>query len=101
MLVIGLIAVLSGVWFLLSSLAAREAANDAAKAHCTRLRLQFLDGTVAFKRLVVTPPSRGGWSMHRVFSFEFSADSMTRCLGVVTMQGKRVLSIELPPGIPG
>ena len=47
-IIIGLCAVLGAVWFIFDSLAAREAANEAAAARCARDNLQFLDGTVAF-----------------------------------------------------
>ena len=43
----------AAVWFWQDSLAARESANAAAKEACTRLGLQFLDGTVAFARLAL------------------------------------------------
>ncbi len=97
MVVAGLVAVIAAVWFILDSLAAREAANEAAKAHCARRQLQFLDGTVAFSRLGVANATGGGWTLRREFAFDFSANGMTRCRGLVTMHGRRVQAVDLPP----
>lgn len=96
--ILTLCAVLAGAWFWHDSLAAREAANDAAKALCLREGLQFLDGTVAFATLRIARHRRP-FVLLRVFGFEFSVDGMTRHGGYVTMDGRRVLAIDLPPDV--
>ena len=93
----GLVAVLVVVWFVLDSLGAREAANASASAHCKRLGLQFLDGTVAFARIGLTPRLAGGPGLRREFTFDFSANGMTRMQGLVTVDGRRVQAVDLPP----
>lgn len=95
-IILGLCAVLAAVWFIFDSLAAREAANEAAAARCARDNLQFLDGTVAFSRLGVARVG-GGITLRRIFRFEFSLDGYARLGGFVTTHGRRVHAVDLPP----
>lgn len=96
--ILALIAVLAGLWFWHDSMAAREAANAAAQGVCQREGLQFLDGTVAFATLRLGR-HRKPLVLLRIFSFEFSVDGLTRHGGYVTMDGRRVHAVDLPPGI--
>ncbi len=91
-----LCVVLIGVWFVFDSLAAREAANDAAKARCVRDQLQFLDGTVAFARISLARAASGP-ALQRIFHFEFTLDGDTRLGGYVTTHGRRVTAVDMPP----
>ena len=76
-----------------ANLAAREAANRAAISACEQLRLQFLDGTVAFAGMrVVRGP--GGWlTFRRNYVFDYTADSIARRRGFVVLTGPRVDSV--------
>lgn len=87
---------LAGAAFVFGSLAAREAANDAAKAHCDRAQLQFLDGTVAFSSIRLVR-WRDAVAFRRIFRFEFTRDGNTRMGGFVTTYGKHVDAVDLPP----
>ncbi len=94
--VLWLCVALAGGFFVFGSLAAREAANDAAKARCEREQLQFLDGTVAFSRLRLVR-WRDGIALQRIFSFEFTRDGIHRLGGFVTTYGRHVDAVDLPP----
>src|SRR5678815_514772 len=85
------------LWFWQDSLAARESANAAAKEACTRLSLQFLDGTVAFARLALVRVD--GWlQFRRTYVFDYTATSIERRQGFVLLTGRRVESIGYAPG---
>lgn len=94
--VLWLCVVLAGGGFIFGSLAAREAANEAAKKRCERDSLQFLDGTVAFSSLRVVR-WRDGVAIQRIFRFEFTRDGHTRLGGFVTTYGRHVDAVDLPP----
>ena len=94
--VLWLCVFLAGAGFIFGSLAAREAANDAAKARCEREQLQFLDGTVAFSSLRVVR-WRDGIALRRIFRFEFTRDGYARLGGFVTTYGRHVDAVDLPP----
>ncbi|MFK8016931.1 MAG: DUF3301 domain-containing protein [Gammaproteobacteria bacterium] len=94
--ILTLCLILIFLWFVFDSLAAREAANESAQARCQRDRLQFLDGTVAFAKVSVIRLG-DGFTLQRVFRFEFSLDGTTRLGGFVTTHGRRVSAVDLPP----
>jgi hypothetical protein len=85
------------VWFWQDSLAARESANVAAKEACTRLGLQFLDGTVAFARAALVR-DRGVLKLRRTYVFDYTATSIERRQGFVLLTGRRVESLGYAPG---
>ena len=96
LLVVMLLAV-AVLWFWQDSLAARESANAAAKEACTRLSLQFLDGTVAFARLQLVRVN--GWlQLRRTYVFDYTATSIERRQGFVLLTGRRVESVGYAPG---
>jgi hypothetical protein len=87
----------AAAWFWQDSLAARESANAAAIEACTRLGLQFLDGTVAFARLSLT--REAGWlTLRRTYVFDYTANSIERRQGFVLLTGRRVESVGYSPG---
>jgi hypothetical protein len=94
-MVLGAAAVL---WFWQDSLAARESANAAAMEACSRLGLQFLDGTVAFARVALVR-ERGGWvKLRRTYVFDYTATSIERRQGFVLLTGRRVETVGYAPG---
>ena len=96
LLIVMLLAV-AVLWFWQDSLAARESANAAAKEACTRLSLQFLDGTVAFARLQLVRVN--GWlQLRRTYVFDYTATSIERRQGFVLLTGRRVESVGYAPG---
>jgi hypothetical protein len=85
-------------WFWQDSLAAREQANSAAMEACSRLSLQFLDGTVAFARLAFARGSGGRFACRRTYVFDYTANSIERRQGFVVLLGRRVESVGYAPG---
>ncbi len=85
------------VWFWQDSLAARESANAVAKEACTRLGLQFLDGTVAFARAALVRDG-GVLKLRRTYVFDYTATSIERRQGFVLLTGRRVESVGYAPG---
>lgn len=99
-LLIGIIGAAAFVWFWQNSLSARERANRAAIDACTRMNLQFLDGTVAFARLRLARNDRGQLSLRRTYIFDYTATSIERRQGFVVLLGARVESIGFEPASP-
>ena len=79
-------------WFWQDSLRVRDRANVAAIEACTRLALQFLDGTVAFTRLRVVRDA-GQLRLRRTYIFDYTAHSIERLQGFVVLLGMRVESV--------
>ena len=79
-------------WFWQDSLRVRDRANAAAIEACTRLALQFLDGTVAFTRLRLVRDA-GQLRLRRTYIFDYTAHSIERLQGFVVLLGMRVESV--------
>ena len=77
------------------SLAAREAANDAARETCASTGAALLDGTVAFHRLRVVRGDGGRPALERTYLFDYSHDGVTRRQGFVVVCARRVESVGL------
>jgi hypothetical protein len=84
-------------WFWLDSLRAREIATGVCQNLCRQRNLQFLDQTVALRRLGVRWPSQG-LRFRRVYRFDFSEEGMGRHSGYLVMIGTDVESYSL--GLP-
>ncbi|WP_373506893.1 DUF3301 domain-containing protein [Thiocapsa sp.] len=84
-------------WFWLDSLRAREIATEICKAACARRELQFLDQTVALRRLGLAWKAEG-LRMRRVYRFDFSEEGVGRRSGYLVMRGMTLedLSFGLP-----
>ena len=80
-------------WFWHDSLGVRERANRAAMEACEELRLQFLDGTVAFARLWPVRGYGGRLTLRRTYVFDYTADSVARRQGFVVLLGTKVESV--------
>lgn len=85
-------------WFWQDSLRVRELANAAAMQACTRLGLQFLDGTVAFTRLRLTY-RHGHLKLHRWYVFDYTAYSIDRLQGFIVLHGELVESVGFAPDL--
>ncbi len=79
-------------WFWQESLRVRDAANSAAMEACTRMSLQFLDGTVAFSHLRLVR-DEGRLSLRRTYVFDYTSQSIDRLQGFVVLLGRRVESV--------
>jgi len=74
----------AGFWFWLDSLRAREIATGICAAACNQHGVQFLDQTVALRRLGLgrTPT---GLRLRRTYRFEYSEEGLGRRCGLVVM----------------
>jgi hypothetical protein len=84
-------------WFWLDSMRAREIATEVCKSACKQRELQFLDQTVALRRLGLAWRSEG-LRMRRVYRFDFSEEGVGRRSGYLVMRGMSLedLSFGLP-----
>lgn len=84
-------------WFWLDSLRAREIAIGICQAACRQRDLQWLDQTVALRRLGLTWRAEGV-RLRRVYRFDFSEEGMERRQGYIVMRGLNLeeLSFGLP-----
>ena len=96
MLELAVVAALAAAgWFLWSSLTAREAANAAIRPACRAEGLLFLDDTVALDRIRPQRDEDGRLTLCRVYRFDYSDTGSNRRRGTVTLQGTRVLAVDL------
>lgn len=86
---IGLLA-----WLWLDGARARELATGVAQGLCERRGLQFLDGTVALRRMGLRQ-SRNGLRFRRMFSFDYSREGSGRHVGWVILLGTEVELVQL------
>lgn len=95
---LALIIIAAGAaWFWQDSLGARELANAAAMRACEEMGLQFLDGTVAFARIVIARSAQGLLTLRRTYVFDYTANSIERRQGFVVLGGHRVESVGYAP----
>jgi hypothetical protein len=92
-----IIALLAIIWFWLDSLRAREIATGVCRAACAQRDVQFLDQTVALRRLGVRWRPEG-LRLRRVYRFDYSEEGLGRATGHIVMIGRMVedLSMGLP-----
>ncbi len=90
------LAILAG-WFWLDSLRAREIATGICRAACETQNLQFLDQTVALRRLSVRR-THEGLRFRRVYRFDYSEEGVVRNIGYLVMLGQNLEEISL--GLP-
>ncbi len=85
------------VWFWLDSIAAREVAMAAGRQTAERYGLQFLDETVAVIRLRAARDGNGRLRLQRTYRFEVSDTGAERLGCSVTLLGRRVEAVQVPP----
>lgn len=82
-------------WF--DSISAKEIATQNAKKACNKVSLEFLDETVAIKKLRLRRNSTGQMTFYREYEFEFSSTGEFRYKGNVRLLGKQLLDVEMEP----
>ncbi len=91
-----LLAALAGLgWFWWDGLQKRELAVQAARRTCEQAGVQFLDDTVALKKMALRRDGRQQARIYREFAFEYSSVGDDRQVGRVYLLGARVLSADL------
>jgi hypothetical protein len=83
------------MWFWWDSLGAREIARDAGRKICAAQGLQFLDDSVALRRLGLQRNARGRLSWYREYRFEYSQAGHDRMGGLIRMLGRQVRDVDL------
>ena len=93
----GLLLLLLGVlaWFWWDSLQKREIALTSARLACDRAGVQFLDGSVALRRLKLRRDEERRARFYREFAFEYSSQGDDRQAGRVWLLGARVVNVVL------
>ena len=84
-------------WFWLSNLRVREIATAIGKAACSQRGVQFLDQTVALRKMSIRWLSNGLY-MRRIYRFDYSEQGEGRYTGHITMLGMNLESISM--GLP-
>ncbi|HZP91857.1 MAG TPA: DUF3301 domain-containing protein [Burkholderiales bacterium] len=95
-----LVAFLAAGWFWLDSMRAREAALDAGRRVCSAEAVQFLDWTVAMKKMRLTRADDGRLRIQRTYEFEYSETGDDRLKGAITLLGTQLLAVHLEPREP-
>ena len=100
-IILFLIFLVAVIMFWIDSLSAREAAISFAKRYCREINLQFLDESVAVKKLNTGRNTAGNFVFYRYYYFEFSTDGINRFSGNAFLIGQKPQSIRLnhPDGI--
>lgn len=92
-----LIAIAGIAWFWIDSLHARDIAVQAGKRAAEQYHLQFLDDTVASTRLWAARDENGRMRLQRTYRFEVSDTGADRLACSVTLLGKRIEALDMPP----
>jgi hypothetical protein len=92
---------LMGAWLWADSMRAREAALDVGRRACEAEGVQFLDWTVAMKKMGISRGSDGRLRIRRVYEFEFSETGNNRLSGSITMLGTQLIALHLASGDRG
>jgi hypothetical protein len=92
-----LLTTILAAWFWLDSLQARDIAMTAGRAATERYHLQLLDDTVAIARLRPVRDEMGRLRLQRTYHFEVSDTGDNRLQCSITLLGKRVEHLDIPP----
>jgi hypothetical protein len=92
-----LLLMMLAIWFWRDSLRVREIANRVSRSACRSHGVQFLDQTVALRRIGLRW-LRVGLKFRRVYEFDYSLEGSGRLTGYIVMLGDQTetLRIDLP-----
>ncbi|MEN8178621.1 MAG: DUF3301 domain-containing protein [Pseudomonadota bacterium] len=92
-----LLVMMLAIWFWRDSLRVREIANRISRSACRSHGVQFLDQTVALRRIGLRW-LRVGLKFRRVYEFDYSLEGSGRLTGYIVMLGDQTetLRIDLP-----
>lgn len=86
-----------GVTYWLRARDLKQLALNKATAHCKDLDLALLDESVALKKISPIRNLKGRLVLARVYQFDFTSNGEDRYQGTITLAGRQVLQIKLPP----
>jgi hypothetical protein len=92
-----LLACVGAAWLWLDSLSARDIAVAAGRQAADRYGLQLLDETVAISKLWAARDGFGRLRLRRTYAFEVSDTGADRLSCSITLLGKRVEALDIPP----
>jgi hypothetical protein len=92
-----LLTVIGMAWLWIDSLHARDIAVEAGRRAAENHGLQLLDETVAISRLRAARDGMGKLRLQRTYTFEVSDTGADRLSCSLTLLGKRVDAVEMPP----
>jgi len=93
-----LLALLAGLaWYTWNAVRAKELARRAGKEACARAEVQFLDDTVALRRLRLKRDARGALRLWREYGFEFTRLGERRYRGSIVLFGTKVNEVQMEP----
>ena len=93
----GILLLILIIWFWLDSARARELATAICDQACKLREVQFLDQTVALRRISISW-TNNGMRLRRTFRFDFSEEGITRHTGHIVMIGIQMQEFSL--GLP-
>jgi hypothetical protein len=91
---------LAAGWFWMDTMRAREAALDAGRRICAAENVQFLDWTVATRRMRLARDADGRLRIQRTYDFEYSDTGNNRLKGSITLLGTELLTVHIAPRAP-
>ncbi len=83
------------IWYWWDTMQCKEIARLAGQQACNNAQVQFLDDTVALKKLRLRRAEDGRLQLCRIFLFEFASDGMYRYQGRIVLAGKQVREVEM------
>jgi|LGVF01.2.fsa_nt_gb hypothetical protein len=92
-----IVVLLSVFLYWLDSIRAKEIATARSREACKKVLLEFLDETVAIKKVRLRRNSSGQLNFYREYQFEFTSTGEYRYKGVTKLLGKHLLDIEMEP----
>ena len=93
----GILLIALIIWFWLDSARAREIATAICETSCKQRGVQFLDQTVALRRLGIRWTDKG-IRIRRLFRFDYSEEGAGRHSGHITLIGIRLEEFSM--GLP-
>lgn len=84
-------------WFWMDTMRAREAALDAGRRACAAENVQFLDWTVAVRKMGLARDEEGRLRIRRTYEFEYSDTGDNRLKGAVTLTGSQLVAVHIQP----
>jgi hypothetical protein len=87
------------IWFWRDSLRARERATTISRKACESHGVQFLDQTVALRRLGLRW-LRSGIKLRRLYVFDYSLEGRGRMTGYIVMLGQHAETLHLDISVP-
>jgi hypothetical protein len=93
LLLVGVLVAVTWYWW--DTMQCKEIAKRAGQQACRNADVQFLDDTVAVKKLWLRRAENGRLQICRLFFFEFASDGEYRYQGRVVLTGKQIREVAM------